>query len=455
MKQLWLVNNGSNRLVLLFGGWSSGPEWYAGIRPEGWDVLLCYDFDDYKFDMAILDGYDTVFLYAWSLGVHAAAMALQGCNITSAFAVNGTESPCHDSLGIPEDIFRGTRENLTQANLIRFQRRMFAGRKEYEEAAASLPESPDIEALRSQLLKVEETGTAPAAGFWTRAYISQDDRIFPSAAQERAWSGHPSGCELCVRPGHHAADIAALVRNTIPNPRIVGRKFHKSLDTYDANAAAQHAIAGHLASLALHAGVKPGASLLEIGQGSGMSTVIFDDTLKPAHIDCVDLYQTPAPQIAAKADYYVGDGEQWLGTRTEKWDCIISASAIQWFADVRTFFRRASEHLKENGVLACSTFAPGNLSEFDALRPSPMLYRTQEEIDAWLQEIFSCVETSAAEIRVTFNTPREALMHLRLTGVGGFSSQSLGLPELTAAIPRDSRGRYFLTYRPLYIIARK
>ena len=40
MKISWLKREDNKRLILLFGGWSTGEAFYSGIDVPGWDVLL-------------------------------------------------------------------------------------------------------------------------------------------------------------------------------------------------------------------------------------------------------------------------------------------------------------------------------------------------------------------------------------------------------------------------------
>lgn len=456
MKREWLNKQDNKRLVLIFAGWGTDARYYSDIQVADWDVLVCSDFDGSEsWDFNLTDGYTTIYLYAWSLGVSHASRLLRDVKLTAAFAIAGTESPCNDMYGIPESIFRTTRERLDAPNLERFRRRMFSTRDDYQLKQQLLPQNPDIESLRSQLLAIEKAPQCSPAEFWNRVYIFSDDRIFPAENQRRAWEGHISGCEICERRGAHSADIARIVGNTIPNPAAIGRKFESSLSTYDANASAQRIICRDIARrLAAKTSAK-GGRMLEIGQGSGISTVMFAEAVSPSSIVCVDLYSTPQVQVAASTTYIVGDAELWIQTAEAGFDYIVSASSIQWFADLRTALRRFSDLLNPGGVVACSTFAPGNLSEFDALRPSPMRYLSVRQIESMLTEYFDDVEVASDEIRVTFPSAREALLHLRLTGVGGFSSHSLRLPQLLAAVPRDADGNYYLTYRPLYFTARK
>ena len=78
------------RLILIFTGWSTGPEVGAGIDIPGWDVAVAYDFTELNPDTSFLDSYYTVYLFGWSLGVFAASRTLPHERITAAFAVNRT-----------------------------------------------------------------------------------------------------------------------------------------------------------------------------------------------------------------------------------------------------------------------------------------------------------------------------------------------------------------------------
>ncbi len=454
MKYHWLRHTHSTRLILIFAGWGTDAALYSTIGADGWDVLICYDFGTFDFRADAVKQYRTIYLYAWSLGVHAASLSLRGVPLTAAFAINGTEHPADDTMGIPTAIYHGTRQTLNPRNLEKFRRRMFASRQDYDLTAPLLPAEPDIEELQSLLLTAADT-TADPADFWTRAYISSDDRIFPPANQRKAWLNSPSKCDICENPGAHYVDIQQIISNTIPNPGIVGRKFSSALSTYDSHATAQQQIIARLCRLIEEEHFPDGGSVLEIGQGSGMSTKAFAELLRPEEIDLIDLYETPEIPVAATSRYHIGDAEQWIDNSERRWDAILSSSAIQWFADVRVFLRRAADHLNPGGMLACATFAPGNLSEFDSLRPAPMLYRTADELETCLRECYDHVKVVEDEIRTTFASPREALLHLRRTGVGGFAHHKLPLQTILDCIPCDDNGNYYLTYRPIYFVARK
>lgn len=458
MKISWLKREDNKRLMLLFGGWSTGEAFYSGIDVPGWDVLLGSAFDDYNFPRELLAGYDTVYLYAWSLGVHAAAWSLRSGDITCAFAINGTERPVDDNLGIPASIFRGTREGLSPRSLLKFQRRMAGDAEMWEKMQPLLEAEPDIERLKTELQLVEDNPKPPHLE-WRRVYLGEKDRIFPYANMERAWKEHPSQPEICsYHAMGHYMPLRSIVRNTAANLDRVARNFRESLETYDANAGVQSRIASELARKAGENLTSAPRTVLEIGQGTGLYTRRYAPLTSPdAALDLIDLYETPVPEVERKMVFHTGDAEKWLhdAPAFRRWDFITSASAIQWFSNMRGFLADCARHLENGGLVAFSSFAPGNLSEFDTLRPSPMLYATPDDIRRWASECFHDVEVTVDEITVAFPTARDALLHLRLTGVGGFSSHRFPLSKLLAAVPQNGEGLYTLTYRPLYLIARK
>lgn len=200
MKLKKQISDHSPRLLLFFAGWSAVPELFAGLKvEEGTDLIICYDYREISFEED-LNRYDEIHMVAWSMGVRMAELAVGGkWTFATATAVNGTPLPIDDAYGIPVDIFRGTLENLTAENLIRFNRRMCGSREVLARYMETQPRA--LEDVRQELQHIydmchaiPETDAgmqAPHATaiHWTRAVIGTDDRIFLSANQRNYWSG--------------------------------------------------------------------------------------------------------------------------------------------------------------------------------------------------------------------------------------------------------------------------
>ena len=445
---------GNDSLILIFTGWSASPALYGDIDIAGWDLLVVSDYENDSFDESLLEGYATIYLYAWSLGVTMAAHTLNPERITRAFAINGTEHPADDTLGIPERIYFATADNLDERNLKKFQRRMFASAEAYRNSADLLQTSQTIGTLREQLYNVERMSHEYKDGFpWTRAYISTEDAIFPPQAQNEAWSRKESAEIFSLPPGHFP-DMRKIIRSTVPDPSRIGRRFHDAYDTYDDYATAQHTIAENLADrLADYAQYGDIRSILEIGQGTGLFSRLYAERLHPESITYIDIYPTDRFSLAQNEEYIVADAERWLRDSSGSWNAIVSASAIQWFADIRRFIDTAANKLTPNGILAISTFGKGNLAELDAIRKSPIVYADENQWMQWLNKDFTDISVSSESLTIAFENSRDVLLHLRNTGVGGASTRVEGNGK-RGLMPPEFNSIRTLTYRPLYILAR-
>lgn len=450
------------RLILIFTGWSTGPEVGAGIDIPGWDVAVAYDFTELNPDTSFLDSYYTVYLFGWSLGVFAASRTLPHERITAAFAVNGTTDPVDDIFGIPVAIYNGTAENLNERNLMKFRIRMMRDRTAYENAAALFHDNGDaavIDNLRNQLTVIRDTsaitdinlsesatdGISPLP--WVRAYISKNDRIFPPDNQKRAWSRDPD-VEIVELDDAHYTDLAQIVRSVISDPTKVSRQFSKASVSYDTHAIAQYSAAIKLATLLGERKPVTNGSVLEIGCGTGLFTKEYAGILHPRRATFVDITATGPFGIAENEEYYIEDAERWIEKQTCAWDTIVSASAIQWFADIPRFLHLCARQLKDNGILAISTFLPGNMGELDELRPSPLLYPKADQLREWMERDFDDVMIREDCIKVEFRSAREMLMHLKHTGVAGSApTRKLNMSEMSHLRS--------LTYRPVYVTGKK
>lgn len=446
---------GNDSLILIFTGWSTSASLFDEISVPGWDVLVVSDYDNCEFDNTLLSSYSTIYLYAWSLGVAMAGVCLDSDSIIRKFAINGTMKPADDVYGISRHIYHSTAENLDDRNLRKFQRRMFESADSYKSVAHLLNYEADIEALRNQLYTVDIITSGKMSDFkWTRAYISESDAIFPAESQRRYWESQDD-VEIYGLKGGHFVELKKIIQSTIPNPDRVGKRFLKALSTYDEFAVAQRNIAQTLTSkLQSYLQSRQISSILEIGHGSGMFSRLYADMLNPRHITYIDLYSTEKLSLAPDEEYIAADAERWLRHIDAKWDAIVSASAIQWFADIKNFIKHSAYHLNTDGILAVSTFGKGNLEELDEIRKSPIVYASADEWRKWLSDYFTDVEITSEEIEVMFDNTREVLLHLRNTGVGGHGlgvdsdgTRGLILPEFN--VIRS------LTYHPVYILARK
>lgn len=439
---------GAARLILIFTGWSSGPELFRNVDLPDWDVAVAHSFDGTGFDNSLLNRYTTVYLFAWSLGVYAADVLLDLGRITAAFALNGSVNPVSDSQGIPESVFIGTADNLSSRNLSKFRRRMMPDAESFRRLFPDTEDDDTVVRLAAELYSIHERayGTVRSPRInWTRAYIGMNDRIFPPENLLRAWNG----VDVVKSNDSHFMDIPAIIRSVIADTGKVSSHFSKAAATYDSSAIAQEMIVLKLASMVrdnCHNNIR---NILEIGPGTGLLTNIYSRFLHAEQTDFVDITPVGPFNISGQANYHQADAELWVRSCDTRYDLIISSSVIQWFADIPAFIHSCSDLLYSGGLLAIATFAPGNLEELDALRPAPLLYPSHETLRAALGPELELIRLEQSSIRLEFSSRRQLMLHLKRTGVAG--SQSAGpANNVFADLPLTT-----LTYRPIYLVARR
>lgn len=443
MKIRFLTHNPGNRsLILIFAGWSTGPELYQDAGMNGWDVAVVYDYSDPSLDVSFLDSYPTVWLFAWSLGVRMASVSLPPQKITAAFAINGTLNPVDNSLGIPEAIYNGTASALDGRNLAKFRRRMSPDADTFHRLFDREFSQSEIEDLRSQLYLIRDLALSANKLPWQRAFISVNDRIFPPDNMMAAWQKEK--VETVPLEGAHYLPMESIVKAVVPDRDLIAERFGKAVTSYDEHAVAQKHIATALAGLMPESAADTAKSILEIGPGTGLFSGIYAEKIAPGKIDFVDIAEIPRIGIAPEENYHRADAEDWIASCNSRYDGILSASTIQWFVNIGEFMRNCRRSLKPGGFVLFSSFTKGNLKELDALRPSPICYHTPEQYRRWMQESFSAVRVIEDSITLEFKTPRELLMHLKLTGVGG----SAPSPGIT---PSALKGMTSITYKPIYM----
>lgn len=244
----------------------------------------------------------------------------------------------------------------------------------------------------------------------------------------------------------------------------IKRRFTKARETYDANAEAQKQICAYLTDLLCHYSPLRFRRVLEIGCGSGTLTRLLEQrcAVKEWFLnDLCDSWEASVHELffTHPPHWLAGDAEEI--TFPANIDLIASASVFQWMKDLPQFIRKLSAHLSPQGVLAFNTFTPDNLSEVKSITGEGLSYPSRSELREWLSEDFEILHEETQAITLIFPDPIDVLRHLKYTGVtaNGSGNWTKGKQEAFRQVYRERfttpDGEVTLTYRPLYIIARK
>lgn len=495
MEKLYLGDDGRHSLVILFLGWGFNPESFAGLRKPGSSILLLAGYEGLagpEIDAEIKEFiserglvFSEVVVIAWSFGVKAAAMFLETTDlpVTLSLAVNGTEYHIDNRRGILPEIFNGTLDGLSEKTLAKFRLRCAGSRANLGKLdEGELERNTDIDTLRKELEWFAALPAEPSPrrhSIWDKVVAGEEDRIFPFANQLEAWQGY----DVFAIPGmNHLPDFRWLIDTFVVDKAKVVRKFTTASRTYTDNAVAQRETANNLYDRFVMvfnksemkerlAGAK--LSVLELGYGDGTFTRTYLGEMLPvcykvtladinAPGDCGWIQELATGAGGDCVEFIQADAEaeefQQMAMGHESRDIIFSSSMFQWLNSPRRMLKRCADALRPGGIIALSFYGPGTLKEIAETVGSGLKYPSPEWMGKIAGECDLHIESLESEENVIlFDTPADALRHLRLTGVNA-------LPEAPSPAkarhmlnnwPLTTDGKASLTFHPVYMVLSK
>lgn len=456
MKAEFIDHRGYGRLILIFAGWAMDARPFAGLRRDGYDIAVVWDYTSPAVDWRFADGYREICIVAWSLGVAVAnpstgITAPVDDRVTLRLAVNGTTTPIDDRLGIPRALFEATAANLTETSLLKFYRRT-AGRALAADFLAKRPLRP-LDDVAAELEVFLHSGTyGAAASGYDRAVVGRNDAIFPPDNQLRAWIGTPAD----VTDDAHLPDFQRILDKYIRDKEHTAERFAAGAASYDANASVQKAVVDNLLDLACHEGAftRPG-KILEVGCGTGVLSRRLSRLPNLGwSLEMWDL--APADGLEQLGTVLAGDAEIMVRRlEPSSYRLIISSSTLQWLNSPAAFLRRCADALAPGGMLLASTFGPDNMLEISG---STGLGLPAMPAHLWRSALISglsVVKVVEEKITLRFAEPLDIFRHLKNTGVNSLGkSDPSSLRRAMASMTPGDDGLYPLTYHPIYLAFR-
>ena len=234
------------------------------------------------------------------------------------------------------------------------------------------------------------------------------------------------------------------------NKELMRDRFAKNLKNYDKNAKIQKRMAERLMSFISNKSPK---NILEIGCGTGFLTKLIKENLnyeKLTTIDIVEECESYINNIDSEIEFIANDIEEFLKINTNNYDLIISNASLQWVENFEEVIISLKKILTPKGELIFSTFGPENFREIYHVIGTTLNYYSIFEI----QKMFpnSIIEP---EIHImAFESPKDVLKHLQLTGVNGVENQTWTKKDLIKfenGYQNLCSRRPTLTYNPIYI----
>lgn len=197
--------------------------------------------------------------------------------------------------------------------------------------------------------------------------------------------------------------------------------FNKKFGTYDENAIVQKSVAAHLIKLIKDEKNDKNSfkSILEIGCGTGIFTREFLNNYSPEKIILNDFFQVEKfLNNISYNSFLLGD---ILKINLPEVKTVVSSSVFQWISPFEELIKKLS--FCEN--LYFSIYISGNLKEIDEHFNISLDYLEINKIENILKKYFTKVKYKKESISLKFNTPLDALRHLKNSGVTGFKKSSI------------------------------
>ncbi|MDE6402992.1 MAG: DUF452 family protein, partial [Muribaculaceae bacterium] len=404
-------------------GWGMTEAPFRHITMSGYDIAVAYDYPSEVFDRDALAGYRDIVVVAWSMGVMEAERILphEELPVTLTIAINGTPRPVSDSEGIPVKIFRGTLDNLSEATLSRFNRRMCGGMDTYKKFNESKPDR-SIESLREELSLLGQRALDPTPDYsldWDVAVIGLDDMIFPATNQFNAWSN----TRIIAIEAPHLPDFQSIINRLVVDKPRVAKRFGDTRQTYDISASIQLDVARKLARKLIKV-LSPETQInraIEIGAGDSRLTREYINRLNISDLELWDLTLPTAPQGAScRVTTVADDAEARLRELPDNSiNLIVSSSTLQWFNSPIAALRQIQRILTPGGIAAIALYTEGTLARLAATTGISLNYVSEALLANAVKQpcVIEFIETET--LRTDFDSTRKLLEHLRSTGVDG------------------------------------
>lgn len=248
----------------------------------------------------------------------------------------------------------------------------------------------------------------------------------------------------------------------------VRQSFCRGMQSYHQAASVQATIAADLVRI-LQAQNLPSqlGRVLEFGCGTGHLTTALLDGFEIAELTLNDLVPEAAGplrdilhQHGQKAQLQFGAIERL--PLPQQLDLIISASTVQWIADLPQTVERLSSHLAPGGWLALSGFGTDQFLELAALGSGAAApsYLNAGDWPGILPAGLELITLRQQAIQVQFDSLLDLLRHLRHTGVNGQATRGWSRRDMRQFESRyrerfGQEGSLPLTYDAVWILARK
>ena len=236
------------------------------------------------------------------------------------------------------------------------------------------------------------------------------------------------------------------------NKSLIKTRFAKKLDSYNEHAKIQKFMSEKLIKFLDQSAFD---SVLELGCGTGFLTEQASQTIKYSAYTAIDIVpecQNYISRIDSKIEFLAEDIETFIKNNTKTYDLIISNASLQWVENLKEFTKVLLTKLNKSGILLFTTFGKQNFHEISRISGKSLSYININELEDELKD-FSVITEEDIHV-LKFNSPKEILRHMQLTGVNAIESITWTKGDMfkfEQNCLNNCNGAPTLTYNPIYI----
>lgn len=234
------------------------------------------------------------------------------------------------------------------------------------------------------------------------------------------------------------------------NKDLIRERFSKNLKSYNDNAKIQKRMAENLLTFIKN---RSPQKILEIGCGTGFLTKLISENLSFESFKAIDLVEeceAYIQRINSQITFVPTDIENFLNENQDTFDLIVSNASLQWVENFEEVTNALKKRLNPNGELVFSTFGNENFREIYHVIGTTLKYYSLNQ----LREMFPKSEIFPEIHIMAFESPKEVLRHLQLTGVNAIENIAWTKKDLIKfenGYKNLCNRRPTLTYNPVYI----
>lgn len=206
----------------------------------------------------------------------------------------------------------------------------------------------------------------------------------------------------------------------------LGAHFARYRQTYHQHAHHQRQLADTLAQQLCQRLNNPVSRALEIGCGSGFLTQSLQMHWQQAMIKDYwlnDLYPVDSKLNPPTTNQHSLIGDIQALSLPNNLDLVLSSATLQWIEALDALLQKLAQAMPTGATIACSLYCGNHYQQLRQTLGIGLNYRQPPELLVSFKRYYQPLWHNETQTQQYFNSPRDVLSHIRISGVHALSAQ--------------------------------